>query len=300
MRIGVIMGGISSEREVSLNSGKEVFKYYDKEKYDVKEILIDKKEDVFIKSQDIDFAFIVLHGKFGEDGIIQAVYESMDIPYSGCGPLTSGICMDKDITKRLLRSHGINTADWLSVTSAEDIDYGYIEKMGYPVVVKPNSGGSSVATNIIKRKEDIEEAVALAFKYDKEVMIEKYLQGDEITCCVLDGKLISVISIKPHAEFFDYTAKYSDGGTDEVIVELEENLHNQVEEMVKGCWDVLKCQVFVRVDMIVQDGIPYVLELNTLPGMTKNSLFPKGAKGAGISFTELLDIITETSIKTVR
>lgn len=300
MKIGVIMGGISSEREVSLNSGKEVFKYYDKEKYDVQEILIDKKEDVFTKCKDLDFAFIVLHGKFGEDGIIQAIFESMDIPYSGCGPLTSGICMDKDITKRLLKSHGINTADWLSVNSMEEIDYGYIDRIGYPVVVKPNSGGSSVATNIIKRKEDVDEAVALAFKYDKEVMIEKYLCGDEITCCILDGKLISVISIKPHAEFFDYTAKYSDGGTDEIIVELEENLHNKVEEMVKGCWDVLKCQVFVRVDMIVQDGIPYVLELNTLPGMTKNSLFPKGAKGAGISFTELLDIITETSIKTVR
>jgi len=300
MKIGVIMGGISSEREVSLNSGKEVFKYYDKEKYDVQEILIDKKEDVFTKCKDLDFAFIVLHGKFGEDGIIQAIFESMDIPYSGCGPLTSGICMDKDITKRLLKSHGINTADWLSVNSMEEIDYGYIDRIGYPVVVKPNSGGSSVATNIIKRKEDVYEAVALAFKYDKEVMIEKYLCGDEITCCILDGKLISVISIKPHAEFFDYTAKYSDGGTDEIIVELEENLHNKVEEMVKGCWDVLKCKVFVRVDMIVQDGIPYVLELNTLPGMTKNSLFPKGVKGAGISFTELLDIITETSIKTVR
>ncbi|MHC1721511.1 MAG: D-alanine--D-alanine ligase [Clostridiaceae bacterium] len=300
MKVGVILGGISSEREVSLNSGKEVFKYYDKEKYDVQEILIDKKEDVFTKAKDIDFAFIVLHGKFGEDGIIQAVFEAMDIPYSGCGPLTSGICMDKDITKRLLRSNGINTADWLSVKSIEEIDYGYIEKMGYPVVVKPNSGGSSVATNIIKRKEDIEEAVELAFNYDKEVMIEKYLQGDEITCCILDGKLISVISIKPHAEFFDYTAKYSDGGTDEVIVELEENLQKQVEEMAKGCWDVLKCQVYVRVDMIVQDGVPYVLELNTLPGMTKNSLFPKGAQGAGISFTELLDIITETSLKVKR
>jgi len=300
MRVGVIMGGISSEREVSLNSGKEVLNNFNKEKYDVCQIMIDKKEDAFTKSKDIDFAFIVLHGKFGEDGIIQAVYESLDIPYSGCGPLTSGICMDKDITKRLLRSSGINTADWLSVRSLEQVDYEYLDKMGYPVVVKPNCGGSSVATNIIKKREDIEEAVKLAFKYDKEVIIEKYIKGDEITCCMLDGKMIAVIAIKPHAEFFDYTAKYSDGGTDEIVVQLEESLHKMVEEMAVGCWNVLKCEVFVRVDMIVENGVPYVLELNTLPGMTKNSLFPKGAKGAGISYTELLDIVTEASLKVNR
>lgn len=300
MKVGVIMGGISSEREVSLNSGKEVLANFDRNKYDVQEILIDSKQDVFTKAGDIDFAFIVLHGKFGEDGTVQSVFETMDIPYSGCGPLTSGICMDKDITKRLMRSAGINTADWLSVKSMEDIDYAEIDKMGYPVVVKPNFGGSSVATNIIKKKEDIEAAVELAFRYDKEVMIEKYIKGDEITCCMLDGKMIAVISIKPNAEFFDYTAKYTDGGTEETVIELEENLNRKVEEMARGCWDVLKCQVYVRVDMIVQDGVPYVLELNTLPGMTRNSLFPKGARGAGISFPELLETITEASLKVER
>ncbi len=300
MKIGVIMGGISSEREVSLNSGREVAGNFDKEKYDIQQILIDEKEDAFKKCKDIDFAFITLHGKYGEDGKIQAVFEAMDIPYSGCGPLTSGICMDKDITKRLLRSAGINTADWLSIRTMDQLDYDYIDGIGYPVVVKPNCGGSSVATNIIRKKEDIKEAVELAFKYDKEVIIEKYIKGDEITCCMLDGKMIAVIAIKPHAEFFDYTAKYSDGGTDEIVIQLEEPLHSKVAEMAKGCWDILKCEVFVRVDMIVQDGVPYVLELNTLPGMTKNSLFPKGARGAGISFTKLLDLITEASLKVRR
>lgn len=300
MKVGVILGGISSEREVSLNSGKEVFNNYDKEKYEVQQILIDKKEDAFTKCKDIDFAFITLHGKFGEDGKIQAIFESMDIPYSGCGALTSGICMDKDITKRLIRSAGINTADWLSIRNMEQLDYDYIEKMGYPVVVKPNSGGSSVATNIIKKKDDIEAAVKLAFEYDKEVIIEKYIKGDEITCCMIDGEMIAVIAIKPHAEFFDYTAKYSDGGTDEIVIQLEEPLHSKVEAMAKGCWDILKCEVFVRVDMIVQDGVPYILELNTLPGMTKNSLFPRGAEAAGMSFTQLIDAIMESSLKVIR
>lgn len=300
MKVGVLLGGVSSEREVSLNSGKEVFNNFNRDKYEVEQILIDKKEDVFSKCKGIDFAFVTLHGKFGEDGKIQAILESMDIPYSGCGPLTSGLCMDKDITKRLLRSAGINTANWLSIRNLDEIDYEYIDNMGYPVVVKPNSGGSSVATNIIKKKEDIFEAVKLAFKYDKEVIVEKYIKGDEITCCMLEGEMIAVIAIKPHAEFFDYTAKYSDGGTDEIVIQLEEPLHSKVEEMAKGCYDILKCEVFVRVDMIIQDGVPYVLELNTLPGMTRNSLFPKGAKAAGLTFTDLLDKITEASLKVNR
>lgn len=300
MKVGVIMGGISSEREVSLNSGKEIAKYFNKEKYDVIPIVIDKKDDIIEKAKDIDFAFIALHGKFGEDGIIQAVLETMDIPYSGCGPLTSGICMDKDITKKILRSAGINTADWLSVKSVEKIDYDFIEKIGYPVVVKPNCGGSSVATNIIKKKEDIESAVSLALDYDTEVMIEKYIKGDEVTCCMMNGKVLPLIAIKPNAEFFDYTAKYADGGSDEIIVKFEEGLQNKIEELALKCWKVLKCSVYVRVDMIIKEGIPYVLELNTLPGMTKNSLFPKSAKAINMSYTDLLDEITKYSLVELR
>lgn len=300
MKIGVIMGGISSEREVSLNSGREIANYFDKNKYEVVPIVIDKKDDIIEKAKDIDVAFIALHGKFGEDGIIQAVLETMDVPYTGCGPLTSGVCMNKDITKKILRSAGINTADWLCVRNIEEIDYDYIDKMGYPVVVKPCSGGSSVATNIIKKKEDIESAVKLALDYDPEVLIEKYIKGDEITCCILDGKMMPIIAIKPKAEFFDYTAKYADGGSDEIIVQFEEGLQKKIEEMALDCWKVLKCSVYVRVDMIIKDGVPYILELNTLPGMTKNSLFPKSAKAVNMSFTELLDKITEISLKEVR
>lgn len=300
MKIGVIMGGISSEREVSLNSGKEIMNYIDKDKYEVVPIVIDKKDDVIVKGKDVDFAFIALHGKFGEDGTIQAALETMDIPYSGCGPLASGVCMDKDITKKILKSAGIKTADWLSVRSLDEIDYNYIEKMGYPVVVKPNCGGSSVATNIIKKKEDIESAVKLAFEYDKEVMIEEYIKGDEITCCILNGKVLPLIAIKPKAEFFDYTAKYADGGSDEVIIEFEDELQKEIEAMALECWKVLKCSVYVRVDMIIKNGVPYVLELNTLPGMTKNSLFPKSANAVNMSFTELLDKIIDYSLKEVR
>ncbi|MBD5638232.1 D-alanine--D-alanine ligase [Clostridium botulinum] len=300
MKIGVIMGGISTEREVSLNSGREVIKYLELLEHEIIPIIIDKKEDVMEKAKGIDFAFLALHGEFGEDGTVQSVLQTLDIPYSGCGPLTSAICMDKDMTKKILKYANINTADWVNVSSVEKIDYEAIEKIGYPVFVKPNSGGSSVATNLVKDKEGIKEAVELALKYDKEVMIENYTKGEEITCCMLNGKMLPVLAIRPHAEFFDYTAKYADGGSDEVVIELEENLHKKVEEMALACWKELKCEVYVRVDMIVKEGVPYVLELNTLPGMTKNSLFPKSANAVGISFAELLDLIVKYSLEVER
>ncbi|CAB1250993.1 D-alanine--D-alanine ligase [Clostridium sp. MT-14] len=297
MKIGVIMGGISSEREVSLNSGKEIINYLDKNKYEVKPIVIDKKSDAFEKVKDIDFAFIALHGKFGEDGIIQSVFETMDIPYSGCGPLTSGICMDKDISKKIFKATGINTAKWLCINSIDEIDYKYLDDMGYPVVVKPNCGGSSVATSIVTEKKHVEDAVKLALDYDREIIIEKYIKGDEVTCCILNGKVLPLISIRPKANFFDYTSKYADGGSEEIIVELEKSLQNEIEKICLKCWKVLKCTGYVRVDMIVKDNTPYVLELNTLPGMTKNSLFPKSANAVNMSFTQLLDKIIEYSLK---
>lgn len=297
MKVGVIMGGISSEREVSLKSGEEVIRNINSSKYEAVPIIIDKKQDIFDKVKGIDFAFIALHGKFGEDGTVQAVLQTLNIPYSGCGPLTSGICMDKDMTKKVLKSQGILTGKWINLKSAEEIDYSRIEELVYPVVVKPNNGGSSVATSIIKKKEDVEAAVIEALKYDNEVMIEEYIKGDEITCCIFNGEMYPILAIKPKTEFFDYTAKYADGGSDEIIVEFEEKLQSRIRDMALKCWDSLKCSVYARVDMIVREGIPYVLELNTLPGMTKNSLFPKSAGSKGISFSELLNMIIEQSLK---
>lgn len=300
MKIGVIMGGISSEREVSLNSGKEIMKNLEGGINEAVPIVIDTKRDVTEKSKGIDFAFIALHGKFGEDGTIQSVFQTLDIPYSGCGSLTSGICMDKDVTKKLLVSEGIRTAEWVNVKSIEEVDYSAVEKIGYPVVVKPNSGGSSVATNIVKEEKGLKEAVELALKYDSEVMIEKFIKGEEITCCILNGTMLPVLSIKPNAEFFDYTAKYADGGSDEHVITLDKELHKEVEKMALDCWKLFKCSVYVRVDMIIKDGKPYVLELNTLPGMTKNSLFPKSAAGVNISYPELLNEIIKYSMEQKR
>ena len=297
MKVGVIMGGVSSERDISLKSGNSVVENLDRSKYEVVPIVLDSKEDVIDKVKGIDFALLALHGKFGEDGTIQGVLETLGIPYSGCGLLSSSVCMDKDMTKKVLKACDIRTARWYTVMSIDEIDYKLIEEYTYPVVVKPNSGGSSVATFVVHSKDEIESCVSEALKCDKEVMIEEYINGDEITCPVIDGKLLPIIAIKPKSAFFDYTSKYTDGGADEFVIELEKELHKEVEKMALATYKALKCAVYSRVDMIIKNGIPYILEVNTLPGMTKNSLIPKSAAGVNINFRELLDIIIEKSIK---
>lgn len=301
MKVGVIMGGISSEREISLKSGKSIIENIDKNKYEVIPVVIDEKVDIINKVKDLDFALLALHGKFGEDGTVQSVLQTLDIPYSGCGPLTSALCMDKDLTKTVLEANGIRTARWLNVKSVEEIDYKAIENIGYPVFIKPTNGGSSVATFKIYDKEKVQEAVEEGLKWDTEVMIEEFIDGNEITCPVFDNKLFPVIAIKPKSDFFDYTQKYSENGADEVLVELEEDLYKEVKEMALKTYKALKCEVYSRIDMIVnKEGTPYILEVNTLPGMTAASLFPKSAKGEGYSFSEFLDLIIETSLKVNR
>lgn len=302
MKVGVIMGGISTEREVSLRSGRSVVENIDRSKYDVVEVVLDSKTDIFEKAKGLDFALLMLHGKFGEDGTIQSILEAMDIPYSGCGPLTSALCMDKNMCKKVLKSAGILTAPWTTAKSIEDINYEVIEEMGYPVFIKPNSGGSSVATFMVKSKEEVEPAVKAVLEVDKEAIIEGYIKGNEITSFILDGEVFPTIEISTDKEFFNFEAKYAtDGsGAREEVVFLEKELQEKVNVMTKQCWDALGCDGYARVDFIVKDNVPYVLEINTLPGMTTSSLIPKSAKGNGIGYSELVDKLIECSIKVKR
>ncbi len=298
-KIAVVMGGISSEREISLKSGSGVFESLDREKYEPIKVVIDEKTDIITKiPDDVDFAFLALHGKFGEDGCVQSVLETRDIPYSGCGPLSSAMCMDKNISKKICKASGIPTADWITVKSIEEIDYDRIEEMGYPVFVKPNSGGSSVATFMIKEKAGIEDAVRQGLEVDTEVMIEQYLPGEECTSFILDGEVFPTVSIKSEQEFFDFEAKYSsDNGAVEEVVYLEESLQNKLNEYSRMCWDAFNCRAYVRVDFIISNGVPYVLELNTLPGLTATSLIPRSAAAKGISYSQLLDKLIACSLK---
>lgn len=298
MKVGILMGGISSEREVSLNSGKSMMQHINKEKYEVVPIVIDKKEDVIEKVKDIDFALLALHGKFGEDGTVQAVLKTLGIPYSGCDTLSSSLCMDKDLTKTILKANNIRTARWLNVKSIEEIDYEAIEKMKYPVFIKPTNGGSSVATFKITKKEDVENAVKEGLKWDNEVMIEEFVKGDEITCPVFENELFPILAIKAKTDFYDYEQKYSANGAEHFAINLEEKLYKEVKDMALNTYKALKCSVYARIDMIItEQGVPYVLEVNTLPGMTATSLFPQSAGEKGISYTNFIDMIIEYSLK---
>jgi D-alanine-D-alanine ligase len=298
MKVGVLMGGISSEREVSLNSGNSMMQHINKEKYEVVPVVIDKKDDVIEKVKGLDFALLALHGKFGEDGTVQAVLQTLGIPYSGCDTLSSSLCMDKDLTKTVLKANGVRTARWLNVKSVEEIDYNKIEEIGYPVFIKPTNGGSSVATFKITKKEDVENAVLEGLKWDKEVMIEEFIKGDEITCPVFENEMFPVLAIKAKTDFYDYEQKYSANGAEHYAINLEKNLHKEVEKMALDTYKALKCSVYARIDMIItEDNVPYVLEVNTLPGMTATSLFPQSAAEKGISYTEFIDMIIEYSLK---
>lgn len=298
MRIGVIMGGISTEREISFKSGAEVMKYMHRDKYDqVIPIMIDDKKDVIERVKGIDFAFLALHGKFGEDGTIQGALETLGIPYSGCGVLSSAICMNKSLTKTIVRHCGLATPDWAICRSVDEIDYEELNRLGYPLFIKPNHGGSSVATFLIQKESEVRDAVHEVLKYDTEAIIEQYIEGKEITSFVLNGEVFPTLLIEASkGEFFNYESKYHEQGAKEEVVEFEEELQSKINEASKIMWRELYCKCYVRFDMIIARGVPYVLEANTLPGLTSASLIPKSARARGMEYPELLDKIIEYSI----
>ncbi|RPK26271.1 D-alanine--D-alanine ligase [Paenibacillus xylanexedens] len=297
MKVGVIMGGTSSERDISLLTGQEMIANLNRDKYEVVPIELNTKRDLIDKSAGIDVALLALHGKYGEDGTVQGTLESLGIPYTGCGVLASSVCMDKDMSKQLMQHAGVLTGEWLRVNHMEELSSIAVQQLTYPVVVKPNSGGSSIGTQVVKEASALPAAVEAALAWDDTVMIEQYIEGEEITCAILDGKMLPVISIRSNAAFFDYASKYDDNGADEQVVQLPVDLHHRVEAAALACYQVLKCSVYARVDMMIREGMPYVLEVNTLPGLTRNSLLPKSAAAAGISFAELLDTIIELSLE---
>ena len=296
MKVGVIMGGISAEKEVSLQTGKQIIENLDSDKYEVIPISINSKYDFIDTAKSLQFAFIALHGKFGEDGRIQAILESIGVPFSGCGVLASALCMDKNISKKLFVSEGIETAKWIIVKDENKIDYSVIENMGYPLIVKPNSGGSSIGTILAYSRLELKDGVCEALKYDDEIIIEEYIKGEEITCPILNGELLPVISINPKSELFNYSSKYDNDGAEEKIVQLPRIIREKVEEISLKCWNTFKLKVYARIDMIIKDEEVYVLEINTLPGMTPNSLFPKSAQAYGLNFSQLLDKIIQYSL----
>jgi len=303
--VALLSGGISSERDVSLESGKQVYKGLDKNKYDVR--LYDPATDLEKLVADaprIDVAFIALHGPYGEDGTVQGLLDLLHIPYQGSGVLASALAMDKLTSKRLYKEAGLPVPPFKIVKRGQAYHpEAFAALPGYPLVVKPRYGGSSIGTTLVQKPQNLSEAIDRAFEYGTDVILEAYLEGREITGAVLGNvelQLLPLVEIIPkggHA-FFEYEAKYTKGATEEICpAPISETLSSKAQLFAATAHRALCCRGYSRTDMIICNETIYVLETNTIPGMTPASLFPLSAKTAGISFSQLLDRLIELALE---
>ena len=305
LRVALISGGRSAEREVSVNSAKQVYQTLDKEKYDIRQY--DPRDDLaklLADAREIDVALIILHGRLGEDGTIQGMLELLDIPYHGSGVLGSALGMNKIIAKRLYEHAGLPVARWLVLEGEEPDPVSLVEKaFGFPAVVKPEQEGSTIGITIVGKPEELGPALELARRYDRLVLVEEFLKGVEITGAVLGNRnpqALPLVEIIPGDKygFFTYEAKYTPGATREICpARLSEALTRKAQEYAVRAHQALKCRGYSRTDMIACDDEVYILETNTIPGMTATSLFPQAAAAAGISFSELLDRLIELALE---
>ena len=305
LTVALLSGGISYEREVSLHGGDQIFEALDKKKYSI--LRYDPKTDLKRLISDasrIDVAFINLHGPLGEDGTVQGLLDLLSIPYQGSGVIGSSIAMNKLVSKQLYEQSGLPVPPYMVIerTTAGNVK-DWTGRMGLPLVVKPVQGGSSIGVNIVRSKDSLESAVAAAFAHDNTVLIETYIEGIEITGGVIGNnelEALPIIEIIPDSEhdFFDYEAKYAAGMTREICpAGIDDNLTEKARTYSKRAHRALFCKGYSRTDMILRDNEIYVLETNTIPGMTATSLLPLAAKTAGITFSQLLDKLIRLGIE---
>jgi D-alanine-D-alanine ligase len=302
-KIGVLMGGSSAERAVSLKSGTAVYNSLLSMKYNV--AAIDAGEDlcVVLKKQKIDIAFIALHGGHGENGAVQGMLEIMGVPYTGSGILASALAMDKEATKKVFHYHHIPTPAFRIIQSSEfrvrsskNVSKGRTLDLelrtGFPLpwVIKPATEGSSVGVEIVRELAGLKGALKRAFTYGDTVIAEQYLKGKEVQIGILNNTVLGGVEVRPSLEFYNYEAKYTAGLTEYIFPpQLPKRVYDRAKEAALASHMALGCSGATRVDLIIDaGGNPSVLEVNTIPGMTETSLLPKIAKNAGIEFGELL------------
>ena len=305
LTVALLSGGDSSEREVSLNSGDQVFAALNKDLYVVRRF--DPAADLgrlVAEAAQIDVALIILHGPFGEDGTVQGLLDLLDIPYQGSGVLGSALAMNKALAKARYVQEQIPVPDYLVVCEGDVIDPGtWIERLGLPVVIKPSACGSSIGMSIARAAADLIPALDKAFELDETVLIEQYIQGLEVTGAVIGNdrlKALPLVEIIPSSNhvFFDYEAKYQAGETDEICpARIDARLTAEAQQLSLRAHMALCCEGYSRTDMIVRGNEIFVLETNTIPGMTRTSLFPQAAAAAGLPFDRLLDRLIELGIE---
>ncbi len=306
-RILVLMGGISEEREISLRSGKAVWDALLTLNYDAHAIDFNSSTIKEIIDYKPDLVFIALHGKYGEDGTVQGLLESLQIPYTGSGVATSAICIDKALSKRIFASEGIPHADFRIIDRQElnlpDLLCDQlIASIGMPMVVKAATQGSSIGTFIVKDDNKILSAIEQAFQYSCNVLAEKYIDGQELTVAVIgnnDPQVLPLIEITSANEFYDYESKYTKGMCEHIIpARVGEKSTAEITRISKQVYKLMGCQGFARIDfMLDKNDQPYVLEVNTIPGMTEMSLVPDAARAAGINFTKLVEMIVRLALE---
>lgn len=327
MKVILLAGGASPEREISLRSAKSIYKAlielnhevwcvdpalgknqtetieeffnpeFNKEKISVKNYLETFTLDVF---KQVDIVFIILHGKWGEDGTVQSILDLMKVKYTGSGVLGSAIGIDKYISKMIVRNFGVSTPKGIILNKKEKISWEKIKsEIGLPCIFKPNDQGSTIGFSMVNNEGDLEKAFSEAIKYSDTILIEEYIQGREITVSILGDEALPIVEVKPKHQLYDYECKYTKGMTEYFCpANIDFDLTNLIEEKALIAFNACKCEVFGRVDFILdRNNVPYFLEINTLPGMTDLSLVPMAARAAGISFNELVQKIIDLSLK---
>jgi len=308
IKLALLKGGISGEREVSLNTAKQIYKALNKNKYEI--FQYDTKTDLntFFNAaieKKFDVVFPALHGPYGEDGKLQGMMDMIKIPYVFSGCLASALAMNKDKTKTIAQAVAIKTIPSLTIKKNETYDIQkIISSLTLPIVVKPVELGSSVGMSLCKTEEELKKGIETGFNHDPELLLEKYIKGRELTVAIIEQdeipKPLPVIEIKPRlSEWFDYKAKYEPGASEEICpAQIPDNINGAIEKAGTIIFKALGCKDLARADFIweTENNILYFLEINTIPGMTATSLAPQAAKASGLDFSEFLDILINNNL----
>jgi len=301
MRVGVLAGGPSNEREISLRSGKAVYNALVQEGVDA--VFLDVYDDIgnALKDDRIDVAFIALHGRFGEDGTVQKMLEDANIPYTGSDSAASSVALDKIASKRIFEKYNIPTPRYAVLGKGDPYEKEVL-RLGFPIVVKPQFEGSSIGLSVVREAKDLEQALSTAFEYGTKVLLEEYINGRELTVGILDDKPLPVIEIVPKDHVYDYKAKYSDPQTQYLVpAPIDEDTARRVMALGLDAHKRLGCRSFSRVDIMMNSkGEIFVLEVNTIPGMTERSLLPKAAGAIGLSFNKLCIKLIDNALKNLK
>ncbi len=298
MNVLLIAGGWSSEREVSLSGARKIESALKNLGHEVN--FFDLAEDFAVlleSAKQSDFAFINLHGSPGEDGLVQAMLDKVGCPYQGSGPTASFLALNKAASKEIFRTKGIPSPKWELVT---ELKSGRGIAMDLPVFVKPNSGGSSLGMSLVREEEEIRPALEKVFEMCDVALVEEYLPGTELTCGILDKTPMPLIMIRPKegAGFFDYENKYAEDGAEEICpAPVDKAVSDEIQRLTLQAHEALGLEGYSRGDFMLHDGKPYLLEMNTLPGMTATSLIPRAAAQMGFSFEELIAELIRLGIK---